>query len=90
MVMCALLGQVLHRISHFSFSSLCHGPQHQGCEEDIKIVLGLEAEPHQGTTHYWGLPYLLVTSGAHSNKQTNKQTNNLSFGQKFYLGDAGI
>ena len=39
-----------------------------------KIVLGLEAEPHQGTTHYWGLPYLLVTSGAHSNKQTNKQT----------------
>ena len=39
-----------------------------------KIVLGLEAEPHQGTTHYWGLPYLLVTSGAHSNKQTNKTT----------------
>ena len=37
-----------------------------------KIVLGLEAEPHQGTTHYWGLPYQLVTPGAHSNKQTNK------------------
>ena len=31
--------------------------QHQGHEEDIKIVLGLEAETHQGTTHFWGLPY---------------------------------
>ena len=48
--------------------------QHRAREEDIKIVLGLEAEPHQGTTHYWGLPYQLVTSGAHSNKQTNKET----------------
>ena len=40
----------------------------------FKIVLGLEAEPHQGTTHYWGLPYQLVTSGAHSNKQNKQDT----------------
>ena len=66
--MCVLLGQVLHRISHVkggflgqeSISCLfvCPFPPHataqqqQGREEDIKIVLGLEAKPHQGTTHY--------------------------------------
>ena len=74
--MYVLLGLLLHWIRHIISLPMCTtAHQHQGREEDIEIVLGLEAEPHQGTTHYWGLPYQLVTPGAHSNKQTNKPWN---------------
>ena len=100
--MCVLLGQVLHRISHLRGGflvqeSICclfvcpfpphaRAQQHQGPEEDIKIVLGLKAEPHQGTTHYLGLAYLLVIPGAHSNKK--KQTKTSSEIEKIKAKDA--
>ena len=61
-----------HKLFCLPFPSLKPRPNIRVVKKIIKIVLGLEAEPHQGTTHYWGLPYQLVTSGAHSNKQTNK------------------